>query len=135
MALTAEEKAELAQLEQKAKDEAAAAAEQQQRMHLDAMRMRQRLSTKDKVHGRDFAIVETRIGNFAIRKPTDTEIDTLGESPDQRAAQEKFAIQVTTEPTTDEMRKLFLEHPGLVGPLCSAAIELASVKRAEDAKK
>lgn len=133
--LSAEERAELDALEDEARLEREAETAAAERMHLEAMRLRKKHASKDKKHGRDYAVVETKIGVFAVRKPLDTEIDTVSDTPDDRGAQEKFALQVLLEPGADVVRGLFADNPGLAPALSVVAIDLAKVRSAEDAKK
>lgn len=132
---TKEDLAELALLESEVSDEAAADELAAKRQHLDALRMRKRHTKGDKKHGRDFAVIETKIGNFTIRKPQDVEIDKLLETPDDRAAQEAFVTAVTLEPSTAELQALFPANPGLANAVCPVALDLVRIVRSEETKK
>lgn len=135
MALSAEEKEELALLEKEAKDERAAEAEAAEVRRLAALRLRKKYTTKDRKHGRDFGVVETKVGNFVIKKPLDTEIDPLLETPDDRGAQEKFVCLLLEEPPPEAVKPMFANEPGLANAIIGVALELAKVTVAETAKK
>jgi len=133
--LTDEEKKELAALEEEVEVEAEADADASVRQHLEAMRLRKKYTAKGQKHGTDFGVIETKIGNFVIRKPKDTEIDTLLETPEDRAANENFVAALMLEPTAAEVQMLFPDNPGLIGAVSAVALELAKVTRAAEVKK
>lgn len=132
--LTDEQKKELASLEKEVKEELAADADDAEERHYKAMLLRKKYTAKGMKHGLDFAVLETKIGNFVIRKPKDTEIDTYAETSD-RASGEAFVTSIMLEPTKEEVQAMFPANPGLVGAVNLAALELAKVARADEAKK
>ncbi len=135
MALSKEELAEMALLESEAAGELAAEREEAERMHLEALRLRKKLSGSLGKHGADFAVVETKIGVFALRKPSDVEIDTVLEAGDSRAGGEEFISKLIVHPAAASVQALFPKHPGLVGALAPVALGLAKITREAEAKK
>lgn len=132
--LTEEELKELASLGEEFEREAEANVDASARRHLEAFRLRKKFSTGGKKHGEDFAVAETNIGNFVIRKPTGTEIDTFVDL-DNREAGENFVASLMLHPSTAEVQAMFADQPGLVGAIVPIAFELAKVERAAEAKK
>jgi hypothetical protein len=135
VALSKEELDELAALEEEAKAEAAADKEADQRRHFEAMKLRKKYTTKDRKHGRDFGVVETKVGIFVIKKPLDTELDPLLETPDDRGAQEKFVCQILEFPAPETVKLMFASEPQLAGAIAAVALDLAKVTVADNAKK
>jgi len=135
MALSKEELEELAALEREEKEAAAVEADAVARQALEAKRMRKRLAGKNGVHGKDFTVYETTAGNIAIRRPLDVEIDSVGENAEDRAAQEKFLVGITLEPSADEMKKLLVTFPGLCSALIPRSFQMIGRVREEEAKK
>lgn len=134
MQLTKEELAELEALEgeEEARQEAAAIAAKRQ--HLDAMRLRKKLAAKHGTHGRDFMVIETVLGNFAMRRAQDVEVDNIDGGSD-RSDLEKLAMAITLEPSAIELQKLMAEHHGLVGTLVSESSKMLKVLREEETRK
>jgi hypothetical protein len=135
MSLTREEQEELAALEREERERVEAEAVEAKRQHLEALRTSKRLAAKHGKPGHDFVVVETKVGNFAIRRPVDVEVDGLLEAPDDRGNQEKYACSILLEPTAAEAQALMAQQPGLVGAICAKSLDLAKVTRAEEAKK
>lgn len=135
MALTKEEREELAALEQEDSDRRKADEDDAKRQHLDALRMSKRLAAKFGKPGHDFVVCETTLGvNIAIRRPTDVEVDEIDASS-ERPELEKLAQSVALEPPGPEVARLMSEHHGLVGGLVNSAMGLLKSLRAEEAKK
>jgi hypothetical protein len=132
--LSKEELDELALLEKEDKDRRAEEAKSAKRQHLDALRMSKRLSAKHGTPGLDFVVLETRVGNIAVRRPIDVEIDAIDESSD-RAALETFAAMVVLEPAGPSFAKLMADHHGVVGAVVSQATKLLRALREEEGKK
>lgn len=132
--LTKEELAELAALEKEEADRLAAEAAAEKRQHLDALRLAKKLSAKHGRPGHDFLVLETRLGNVAVRRPVDVEIDTIGEDAD-RSVLENYVAAIVLEPTPDEIRRLMAEHHGLCGAIVNASNRLLKALREEEAKK
>lgn len=137
MKLTEEEARELADLENEEKVRLAEEADAVKRQHLDALRMSKRLAAKNGRPGHDFQVLETKVGNIAVRRPKDVEIDAFSENEDDRSRGdiEKFAAAVTLEPPPLELLALFAENPGLAPAILHTVIDLAKVTREESAKK
>lgn len=136
MKLTEEEARELADLENEEKARLAEEAEAEKRQHLDALRLSKKLAAKNGRPGHDFKVLETKVGNIAVRRPKDVEIDSFGENEDRsRGDIEKFAAAVTLEPPQLELLALFAENPGLAPAILGVVIDLAKVTREESAKK
>lgn len=133
--LTDEERAELAALEKEEADRLEAEAAAEARQHLEALRLSKKLASKHGRPGHDFVVLETKLGNIAIRRPVDVEVDTIGESDDDRAALEKFAQAIVLEPNADGLAALMAQHPGVLGAVVGAALGLCKVAREDDAKK
>ena len=132
--LTAEELAELAELEKedadrKASDEAAA-----KRQHLEALRLSKKLGATRGKPGLDFMVLETKIGNIAIRRPVDVEIDTIDDGADREAI-ENLAASIVIEPSSEAVKALMGEHHGLGGAIVTASMQMLRVLREEEAKK
>jgi hypothetical protein len=134
MSLTKEELAELSELESEDKKRKAALEEAAQRQHLEALRMSKRLAAKHGEPGRAFVVLETTVGNFAVRAPKDVEIDTFKDS-DSRDETEKFAMAVLIEPTGADAQPLFADHPALASVISLRSVELCKVERAAEVKK
>lgn len=134
MSLTKEELDELAQLEKEDQERKAALASEAQRQHLEALRLSKRLRSKYGEPGRGFLVLETVVGNIAIRKPLDIEIDPIDENSG-REALETYALAITVEPSADEIRKLLAENPGLLGAIVNNSQKLLKVEREAEAKK
>lgn len=132
--LTPEEKAELAALEQEEKDRQASEQDAQQRQHLEALRLSKRLAAKHGKPGLDFVVLETKLGNIAIKRPVDVQIDSIDESTD-RADLEKFCSAIVIEPAASDLTRLMAEHHGLVGALVKSSLGMLKVVREEEAKK
>ena len=136
MKLTDEEHAELEALEKEEKDRLAAEVLAAKRQHLDALRMSKRLSAKHGKPGHDFIVLETKVGNVAVRRPNEVELDSYeSDAEDTRAQNEQFAASVVIEPPADDVRALMAANPGLAGPLVMHAVGLVKVMREEEAKK
>lgn len=135
MALTQEELDEIASLEADEEKTRAALADEAQRQHLAALRMKKRLATTLGVVGRDFIVIETTLGNIAIRRPTDLEVDMLEEKPEDREAMEKYASGIVVEPSATELQKWMATNPGLVGPISIRSLTMLRVVREEEEKK
>lgn len=135
MALTKEEADELAELEADEKKRKLALADETKKQHLEALRMAKRLAAKHGVVGRDYIVLETTVGNIAIRRPLDVEIDVLLENTDDRGTQEKFATAIVVEPTSAEMQPLMAMHSGLVGAIVTRSLAMLKVVREEEVKK
>lgn len=134
--LTKEELEELAALEKEDRDRRDAEAVAAKRQHLEAMRMAKRLGAKHGVPGRDFVILETVVGNIAVRRPNEVELDTYdNEADDTRAQNESFASAVAIEPTGDAVRVLFAANPGLANTMGLHSMQLVKVLREEESKK
>lgn len=135
MALTKEERDELATLEQEDTDRRKEEEDAAKRQHLDALRMSKRLSAKYGKPGHDFVVCETTLGvNIAIRRPQDVEVDEIDEAS-EREDLEKLAQSVAIEPAGPEVARLMSEHHGLVGGIVGSAMKLLKSLRAEEAKK
>lgn len=132
--LTKEELAELALLEKEESDRLADEEHAAQRQHLEALRLSKRLAAKHGVPGRDFIVLETTLGNIAIRRPVDVEIDNISEGSD-RAVLENFACAIVLEPSAIDLQRLMSEHHGLVGAVVSQSSAMLRVVRGEEAKK
>ncbi|GEM_PF-1604695 len=137
MKLTPEELEELKALEaeekQRLEEEKAASL----RQHLEALRTSKRLSSKLGRPGHDFVVLETKVGNFVVRKPKDVDLDALSsDAPEgDRAQLETLAVNVVVEPDEITLRKLMAENPGLAPAITTAAVKLAKVTLEEEAKK
>lgn len=133
--LTKEELAELAALEREEKARLDAEAVAAKRQHLEALRSAKRLSAKHGMPGRDFVVLETKVGNIAVRKPMDIEIDAMDDENVQRGKLEELATALTIEPLAATLQPLFADNPGLAPAIMRHAIKLAKVEREEASKK
>lgn len=135
-AMTKEELAELEQLEREEQDRLDAEKVSAKRQHLEAMRLSKRLAQKHGTPGRDFVVLETTVGNIAIRRPVDVELDTTGESEeDERSKNEKLARAITLHPASEELDKLLATQPALAYAIGAQSMRLCKVLRAEEEKK
>lgn len=134
MKLTAQELEELAALEEENASRLEEEADNAKRQHLDALRMAKKLSAKHGVPGRDFLVLETKLGNIAIRRPIDVEVDTMDENAD-REKLEAFALPLVIEPKREEVQAMMAQHPSLTGALVMHASKMLKVVREEDSKK
>lgn len=134
MALSKEELAELAELEKDETKRAEEAADAIQRQHIQALKLKRTLSTKHGACGTDFLVLETTAGNFAVRRPTDVDVDSIDET-DTRASGERFVAGLLLFPDAVEGQKLMASFPALSGVLASAAMSLAGKTREIEAKK
>jgi hypothetical protein len=132
--LTKEELAELEALEKEEADRLKAAAVAAKRQHLEALRLSKRMALKHGTPGRDFVVLETIIGNIALRRPLDVEIDGITPAS-ERPDLEKFAAAVVVEPATAELQQHMAAHPGLCTAILKHASDLLKVLREEEAKK
>lgn len=132
--LTPEELAELASLEAEEAKRLEADVLGARRQHLEALRMSKRLAAKYGVPGRDFVVLETTLGNIAVRRPIDVEIDGIDEAT-ERPDLEKFAAAIVIEPDALELQKLMAEHHGLVGALVTHSSRMLKVTREAEVKK
>jgi len=132
--LTKEELAEIESLERedaaRRKEEATAA----KRQHLEALRLTKKLGASKGRPGLDFVVVETRVGNIALRRPIDIEIDKISDAS-ERPDLESLAMSIVLDPTPAELQVLMSQHHGLVGALISEATRLLKVLREEESKK
>lgn len=135
MDLTREELAELAALEAEDEERRKVARAAAQRQHLEALRMVKRLAQKHGTPGIDFAICESVIGNVAVRRPTDLEVDADHGDLEQRGVLERFVLDLVLEPTREEVQRLFVQHAGLVAALAGVIAKLQKAVREEDVKK
>jgi hypothetical protein len=133
-ALTKEELAELDALESEVATRAAAEATEAKRQHLEALRSSKRLAAKHGAPGKDFVVFETTVGNIAIRRPVDVEVDVIDASS-ERVDVEKFAAAVTLEPPAAELQALMAKHPGVATLILAKSMDLLKLLRAEEAKK
>lgn len=132
--LTHEERKELADLERDEQARVDAVAQAAKRQHLEALRLSKRLASKHGEPGKDFLILETRVGNIAIRRPKDVELDAVPENS-SREDDETFAAALVIEPTQIEFQKLMAEHPSLASVVAHQSLRLIRVMREEEAKK
>jgi hypothetical protein len=132
--LTKEELEEVAALEKEASERAAADAAAAKRQHLEALRLTKRLAPKYGEHGKDFLVFETTVGNFAIRRPVDVEVDGITEGS-ERADLEKFAASIVLEPPAAELQTLMAKHVSVVGVVVNQSFKLTKLLREEEAKK
>lgn len=134
--LTKEEREELEALEREEQDRIDAEKVSAKRQHLDALRLSKRLAPKHGTPGRDFVVLETTVGNIAIRRPLDVELDTTGDSDeDERAKNEKLSRAITLHPSTEELDKLLATQPALAYAIGAQSMRLCKVLREEEAKK
>lgn len=134
--LTKEELDELQALEGEEEKRVAAEAVAAKRQHLDALRLSKRLAAKHGKPGTDFLVLETRVGNIAIRRPVDVEIDG-GALKDEatREEEENYAAAITLEPPPDVIRKHMAEHHMLAKAIVVQSTRLIRVMREEQQKK
>lgn len=135
--LSAEELAELKALEQEEKDRLDEVALAAQRQHLEALRLVKKLRTagKNGEPGSGFVVIETRVGNVAVRRPTDVEIDSFAEEESSRGSLEAFAQCIVLEPPAADLKVLMADNPGLATAVMNAGVGLVKVLREEEAKK
>ena len=132
--LTPEELAELESLETEEKERLDEEATAAKRQHLEALRMSKRLASKHGKPGHDFVVLETKVGNIAIRRPVDVEIDNLNDDS-ERDDLEKLATSIVIEPTVPELQKHMADQAGLATAIFRHSIKLLKVLREEEAKK
>lgn len=131
--LTPEELAEIAELEREDDERRSAERTAAKRQHLEALRLQKRLAQNHGTPGIDFAILESVVGNVAIRRPTDLEMDA--ERGTERGDLERYMLELALAPPPDELRAMFAEHAGLVVDLSEVLKVLQTAQRAEEAKK
>lgn len=141
--LTPEELEELSALEAEAKEEADKAAEDAKRAHLEALRLRKRIASTGRfgTHGDGFVVLETTVGNFAIRRPLGAEVDLLTETiADEDPAsylkrQEAFVLDIVIEPTEQRLKEVLVTYSNLVNLIIPAALGLLGKLREQTGKK
>lgn len=134
--MTKEELEELATLEKEEKDRRDGDALAAKRQHLEALRLAKRLSAKNGVPGRDFVVLETTLGNIAVRRPNEVELDTYdSEAEDHRAQNEQLAASVVLEPAATDVQRFMAQNPGLAGAIVRHSVDLVKVLREEEGKK
>ncbi len=137
MALTQEEKDQIAAfaLEDKAAEEEAS--DRAERQHLAAQLLRRRIAKeKGQIHGEDFAVLEFDRGNMnvAIRCPTEVEATLLG--PDSTPEQaENFVLAIVTHPSANEWLAYKNRFTGAEASVIHHAGELCAGVRKSNAKK
>lgn len=132
--LTDEERAELAQLEKEEASEREDATDEKDRQRIAALKTKRRLAKTLGKPGTDFAVLETTLGNFVIRRPTDVEVDRFEEG-EGREAIESFAKSITVEPSGDELVRLMAEHQSVGPTIVREVRKLLEIMRGEEAKK
>lgn len=135
MDLTPEERAELVTLEKDETDRRKSMQAARQRQHLEALRMSKRLAAKHGTPGVDFLVAETVLGNVAIRRPTDLEVDADHGDLALRENLEKFLLPLILEPPQADVQKMFADNPFIVTGLAGILTKLQAGMIEEDAKK
>ncbi len=133
--LTIEEKEELEALEAEVNDEYAAAAVAAQRQHIDALKLRKHLAPKCGVPGDDFEVIESDHGNFAIRRPTEEQVQMLQEDTDDIERQKAFLLDSLIAPDEASAKVLLTKYPGLRDKLVVRAFRMVGRLREQEAKK
>lgn len=141
--MTPEELEELSALETEAKEEADKAAAEAKRAHLEALRLRKRITATGRfgTHGDGFVVLETTAGNFAIRRPLGAEVDLLTETIDDEEPaaylkrQEAFVLGIILEPTEQRLKELLVTYSNLVNLIIPAALGLLGKLREASGKK
>lgn len=133
--LTKEELAELAELEAAEASRQADEAGEAKRQHLQALRTSKRLAATHGAPGLDFVVVETRVGNFALRKPNDVEIDLIATKADDSAACEEFCAALAVEPASAEVKATIGKYPNLPNTLIPAIMSMIDMARKDEVKK
>lgn len=132
--LTDEELKELKALEEEEKKRAEEESVTAKRQHLEALRLSKKLSAKHGVPGRDFLVLETKLGNIAIRRPVDVEIDEMDEDA-TREQVEKLALSIVIEPKQDQVQAWMAEYHSLGSNIVLQATKMLKVMREEASKK
>ncbi len=135
MSLSKEELEELAALEAEETKRREDEVTEAKRQHLAALRMQKRLEAAHGKPGLDFVVVETRVGNFAMRRPQDVELEMLTDKKDDPAAHEEFCGMLSIEPSSSEVKATIGKYVGLPNALIPAIMSMVDMARSEEVKK
>ena len=138
MALTPEEKKELAGYAEEDQARANVQAEADERQHLEAQRMRRSIAkAKGWKDGLDFVVLETdrENVNVAVRRPTQLEVEALSAKSEDTDAHEEYVCALVLEPEADDFLKFKVKYPGVGGAVAAASNQLMGGIRAANAKK
>lgn len=131
--LTDDEKAELSALENEERAHAEAQRAAAEKLHLEALRWRRDLRAK--LGDGAFCVVETKAGNFALRRPTKDDLQLLEVEDFGPKNAIGLVLDLLIKPTESDARPLLESNPKLPIVLLSSALDLLEVLRESNAKK
>lgn len=142
MALTEEEKAEIAAYAAEEAENDKADAERAERQHLEALRLRKRFEKeKGWKHEIDFLVLEANRGgadgggvNLVLRQPTEAECEMVEDTKDP-AAWEAFTTAIVIHPPPAEFLPIKIKFPGVAGAVVRASNILVGQAKVANAKK